>query len=189
MLGDAADMARRLRAVLPAGWFSDTSPVLDGVLAGLASAWAGLFQLLQQVKVQTRIATATDAWLDRVALDFFGNRVRREAAETDAAFRVRVLQDMQTVRVTRAALLQRLNDLTGRQARICEPANPGDTGAWARQGAWGGAGAWGSLELPFQYFVTAYRPAAGDTAADAQILATVLDTIPVGSICWMQISD
>ena len=42
MTGDAADMAARLRAALPARWFGDVAPVLDAVLAGIGAIWAAL---------------------------------------------------------------------------------------------------------------------------------------------------
>jgi len=41
MLGDQQDMLRRIKTVLPARWFADASPVLDGVLSGLAAGWRG----------------------------------------------------------------------------------------------------------------------------------------------------
>ena len=80
MTGDQQDILARLRTVLPARWFPDDAPVLDGLLNGLASGWSFAYQQLQYVKAQTRIATATDVWLDIIALDFFGGRLVRRGS-------------------------------------------------------------------------------------------------------------
>ena len=77
MTGDQQDMLARLRAVLPTRWFPDSAPVLDGLLSGLASGWSWVYQQLQYVKAQTRIATATDIWLDIIADDYFGSSLAR----------------------------------------------------------------------------------------------------------------
>ena len=79
MTGDQQDMIARLRAVLPTRWFPDSAPVLDGLLSGLASGWSWAYQQLLYVKAQTRIATATDVWLDIIANDYFGGRLARRA--------------------------------------------------------------------------------------------------------------
>jgi hypothetical protein len=51
-----------------------------------------------------------------------------------------------------------LYDLTGRYPDIIEPARPGDCGGYGVMGGYGCAGAYGSLQMPYQAFVTAYRP-------------------------------
>src|ERR1700759_724547 len=83
MIGDQQDMAARLRTVLPTHWFPDVAPVLDGLLNGLATGWSSIYNLRQYVKAQTRIGTASDIWLDIVALDFFGSRVARRVNQSD----------------------------------------------------------------------------------------------------------
>ena len=80
MTGDQADMAARLRAALPGRWFGDAAPVLDGVLAGIGAIWAAVHTQLQAAISQTRIATATGPFLDMIALDFFGRRLRQARA-------------------------------------------------------------------------------------------------------------
>jgi hypothetical protein len=171
MTGDQQDMLARLRAVLPTRWFPDTAPVLDGVLSGLASGWSWAYQQLQYVVAQTRVATATDVWLDIIANDFFGSRVARRSGQGDAAFRLRIQLELFRERSTRAAIVSVLRELTGRAPLVFEPARPTDTGGYASlHGSGGGvgygaAGGWGSLALPFQCFVTAYRPAGSGIAA------------------------
>ncbi len=164
MTGDQQDMLSRLKAVLPAGWFSDTTPILDGLLTGLAWAWAWSYNLLQYVKSQTRIATTTNVWLDIIAQDFFGAQLVRKG-QSDAAFRNRIQLELMRHRATRGALIATLQDLTGRTPAVFEPARATDTGGYGRIGspatglAYGYIGGWGSLALSFQCFVTAYRPA------------------------------
>lgn len=211
MIGDQADFVARFRAVLPRNWFSDIAPVLDSLLAGLGVAWSGTYGLLRFVQAQARISTASGAFLDLVSDDFFGKDFARFSGEIDAVFRGRLHRNILRARGTRQSLLDGLRDLTGRSAEVFEPARPGDTGGYSTGGlAYGAAGAYGSLTLPFQCFVTAHRPLGmgiplvggygspgplayanlGWIAAevtDADILTTVADLMPVGSIAWIRI--
>jgi hypothetical protein len=164
--GDQTDMQKRLLAALPNGWFEDEPPILSALLAGMANAWAWLHSLLAYVKLQTRIATATDGWLDLIARDYGGPAWARQAGETDSAFRTRTMSNLQQLRGTRAALIAGVTALTGRAPAVFEPAYPPDTGGLGSVGlGWNTAGGWGSLMLPYQCFVTAYRPAGGGIAS------------------------
>lgn len=176
--GDAADFAARIRAVLPGRWFpvqgageTTPTPILDAVLLGLGTAWAAIYALRAFVIAQARIATASGVWLDFIAVDFFGRTILRQLNEGDAAFSRRIRGELLRPRGTRAAMIRALYDLTGRTPRVFEPAHPPDTGGWGHEGmtlgtglAYGLAGGWGSLQLPYQCFVTAYRPAGGGVA-------------------------
>jgi len=224
MTGDQDDMGGRLRALLPRGWFADEAPILAALLAGLASVWAWSFGLLDYVGQQTRIATASDGWLDLIAEDYGGAAWGRQAGETDDAFRSRVRRNLARLRGTRQALIDNVTALTGRAPQVFEPAFPPDTGGL--NGAslgWNTRGGWGSLSLPYQCFVIAYRPHGGGIAnlggwgsaetafalggwntgalgwgdaalirgavTDAQILATVADSMPAASIAWTALSN
>jgi hypothetical protein len=222
--GDNQDMLSRLEAVLPARWFADSSPVLDGLLAGLGWAWQWLFGLIDFAREQTRIATASGTWLDIIAQDFFGVRLVRRAGQLDDAFRRRIQLELLRERGTRAAIVAVLRDLTGRAPAIFEPARTTDTGGYGSlEGGGGGlgygsAGGWGSLELPFQCFVTAYRPHGSGIAAvagwgslaggygqgaieyaslamvagqvtDSDIYAAIAGVLPASAIAWTQISN
>ncbi len=218
MTGDVDDMMRRLKAVLPPRWFPDATPLLDGLLAGLADSAAWLYGLLQTVRAQTRIATASGAFLDMIAQDFLGARLVRGVAQSDAAFRARIGRELLRERGTRPALIGVLSDLTGRAPVVFEPARPADTGAWGIATGYGVAGAWGSLSLPFQCFVTAFRPAGIGIATvsgwgapaggygvgaieyaglsmvegqvtDADIDAAIAGVMPVAAIAWTRITD
>ena len=133
----------RLRTVLPTRWFPDSAPVLDGLLSGLASGWSWAYQLLRYVKAQTRIATATDVWLDIIANDYFGDRLARRAGQSDGAFRNRIQRELFRERGTRGAIIAVLHDLTGRAPLVFEPARTTDTGGYASlTGAGGGGRLW-----------------------------------------------
>ncbi len=218
MTGDRVDMAARLRAVLPPRWFSDTAPVLEGVLAGIAEIWARMYALLEAVRRQTRIVTAEATFLDMISADLFGLRLRRRGGEEDVAFRARILKEILRERGTRAAVISVLLDLTGRMPLVFEPARPADTGGWQIAAGYGVAGGWGSLALPQQCFVTALRPvgqgigivagwgvpvggwgvgncAYGSLAeiagrvTDADIAEAVAQVMPAATIAWLRIAS
>ncbi|GAN76350.1 hypothetical protein [Acidisphaera rubrifaciens] len=226
MTGDQSDMAARLKSVLPLGWFSDTTPVLDAVLSGLATVWSWAYELVSFARQQTRIATAAGIWLDVIANDLFGIRLLRRTNESDDAFRQRIQQEIGRPRATRDAIVVALTELTSRAPVIFEPAQAGDTGGWGAASGnaaaanglgYGAAGAWGSLSMPFQVFVTAFRPAGSGIAAvagwggpagygagaieygdlsmvtgpvtDAYLYAAVAAVMPAAGTAWMQISN
>jgi hypothetical protein len=168
MTGDTQDMLARIKATLPQSWFADSTPILDGLLTGPAAIWSGLYALLTYTKAQTRIATATDSFLDAISTDFFGALLPRRTAEQDTPFRTRITRELVRQRNTRTAIISALTDLTGRTPIVFEPSRPADTGAWCGGTlAYGAAGGWGSLELPFQCFVTAYRAQGSGIASVA----------------------
>ncbi len=224
MQGDSEDMLSRLQAVLPARWFPDNAPTLGALLQGLAWAWAWSFGLLAYVRAQTRIATATEVWLDIVAEDFFGASLMRAPGQDDGGLRRRIQLELFRDRATRAALSRVLLDMTGRPPVIFEPARTTDTGGYGGAAAvgtglgYGVAGGWGSLDLPFQCFVTAFRPNGsgiatvsgwGDPAGgygagavqyatlamvqgqvtDADIAGAIAAVMPAASTAWVQISS
>jgi hypothetical protein len=224
MIGDQQDMLTRLRMVLPTRWFPDQAPVLNGLLSGLASAWSWAYEQLQYVKAQTRIATTTDIWLDIVAEDFFGGSVTRRTGQSDDAFRAWLQHDLFRERGTRSAIIAELQDLTGRTPSVFEPARPTDTGGYGSLTAavtgfaYNVAGGWGNLGLPFQCFITAYRPAGSGIAdvagwgdpiggygqgaieyaslemvegqvTDADIYAAVAEVLPAATIGWTSITS
>lgn len=222
MAPDIKDLVARLRAVLPLGWFPDETPILDNVLTGLASCWTQLFDLLAYVKAQARVVTASDVWLDLIAADFFGQHLSRRE-QSDDRFRQRILAELIRERGTRYALRSVLQDLTGRDPVIFEPANPRDTGGYGGSPengtgvAYGIAGGWGSLALPYQVFVTAYRPLAAGIATvagwnssaggygqgciefasvdmiagrltDADVNQAIASVLPTNAICWTRLA-
>jgi hypothetical protein len=208
VLGDAADMATRLQRVLPNNWFNSAAPLLNAVLLGLGSAWASIYALIGAVRSQARLVTASGNFLDLAAVDFFGGGLPRWPDESDAAYLIRIQQELLRPRGTRAALNLALTELTGLAPMIFEPALTSDTGGYSLGGVgYCVGGGYGNLELPFQAFITVFMPSGGgipqlagyDTGGAlaygslpvvpqaADIFATVVAVTPIGTIAWTRI--
>lgn len=161
-IGDQNDILNRLNAVIPASWFSNdatTTPVKTALLSAASWMWSGIFNLLSYVKLQGRVSTATDVFLDIAARDYLGTMIERRLHESDASFRQRLIASLPPEAATRQAMIQRLSILTGNVPTVFEPTQPMDTGAYGYGGlGYGVAGGYGSLNLPFQAFVAVKRP-------------------------------
>jgi hypothetical protein len=218
MTGDQADMLARLKAVLPR-WFPDSVLILDGILSGLALAASLLYQVISYADLQVRIKTAIDGWLDLIAYDFFGAALVRTSGQSDESLRTRILINLLRERVTRAALVRVLTDVTGRAPIVIEPTRPADCGGYGAMGGYGSAGAYGSLAVPYWCFVQAFRPASsgipfvagygstpsgysqpsrGEYASlamvqgsvtDADIYAAIESVKPAGMTVWVNLSN
>lgn len=159
--GDQQDINARLQGYLPPRWFGDfaTAPIISALLQGLAYLFAYVVTLINYAKNQTRIATATDAWLDIIAADFFGSNLTRGLNQTDASLRTAIGVNLLRPRATRAGLVGVLVALTGRTPIIIEPRRPLDTGVYGGPYVgYSAAGAYGSMLIPFQAFIIPYRP-------------------------------
>jgi len=157
--GDRSDVLARLKALLPLRWFPDTSPILDGLLTAPATVLSWLYGLIAYVRLQTRVHTASDGFLDLAAFDFFGLRVRRKPSQTDDSLRATIKAEVLRERVTRHGVQQAVADLTGNPVRIFEAFNPQDTGGWGTFGfALDAAGYWGSAAYPYTMFIDAVEP-------------------------------
>jgi hypothetical protein len=191
-IGSQADILSRLQQLLPQGWFANgASAIKDAILAGAANAFAFIFSMLAYLRLQTRIATATDGFLDLIAFDFFGNSLPRAGAQLDQSYRARIQSSLFTQRNTRPSLIAVLTKITGRVPIVFEPARAADTGALnIGTLAYGVAGAYGSLSTPYQSFITAFRPLAGSPQfgiTDADIYAAIEGVRMGGTICWVKI--
>ena len=215
---DQPGFVGRIRRRLPAGWFPDATPVLDGVLNGLASVWAAQWALLEYVVLQMRLATATDVWLDMAAADFLGFGFLRKPGEGDDAFRARIMREIIRPRATRPSIVTEIADLTGVVPEMVEAFNLKNVGCYGRTTMAYGVGLYGSLTTPFQAFLTAYRPrtvgiptiqgygvggwgygffAYVDTSmfdgppfvSDAEIYAAVASTQAAGCTVWTRIDN
>ena len=158
-IGDQSDFVGRLKALMPQRWFNDENPILDAVLNGLAQALAWVYSLYVYASLQARILTATGGWLDIIANDFFGERIKRQAGQTDEDFLNIIRINLFRERGTRQAIIKVLEDLTGNTPKIIEPLRPQDCGGYSMPClGYGVAGAYGSMAMPYQAFVIAYRP-------------------------------
>jgi len=216
--GDQTDIQTRLQRLVPTGWFQNgLVPVRDALLLGLAWAHAFAFALLAYVRLQTRIATASDGFLDMIAGDYFGTAVLRATGQTDASFRSRITAELVRERATRNALVQVLTQITGIPPVVIEPQRPQDCGGYgAPNCGYSVAGYYGSVVSPMHVFLIAYRapgqgvplvagygtPAGGygvglieyaslsmvsNSVTDADIYAAVDRVKPVTSIIWTTI--
>lgn len=161
--GDQADIFARLKGIVPSRWFgapSDSAPIVDAVLWGSSGILSFLYSLYAYAKLQTRIRTATDGWLDLIAADYFGpTGLLRKSGQSDASYRNDILIRLLREKATRKAMVLALTSLTGKAPTICEPQRPLDTGAYGvSTSGYGAAGFYGSVLLPYQAFVIAYRP-------------------------------
>lgn len=215
-IGSQADIFNRLRALIPRGWFQ-TSPNFDATLQGPAWALSSVYAEITYAALQTRIKTATDGFLDLISYDFLGTTLPRNAGESDASFRARILANLFVKGPTRADMITVLTLLTGIAPTVFEPSNTTDSGGWDGgfyfdAGVPAGGG-WGD-PLPYQSMVTAYRPAnqfidlgewdayrfsfdtnaywsdeQPNSIADAAIIAAVEATRALGTIVWLRVSD
>ena len=105
-----------------------------------------------------RIKTAYGPGLDVVSNDYFGTSLPRLPNESDASFRARILAALLQPRVTRAAIANAIQQLTGIAPRMIEPWNPMDTAAWGEKSFWGLDDVtipflWGNPGLRYQGFI------------------------------------
>jgi len=215
-IGSQADMFNRIKALIPRSWFQ-TSPNFDATLQGASWALSSAYAQITYAALQTRIKTASDGFLDLISYDFFGTTLPRLTLEADNAFRSRILANLFVRGPTRADMSTVLTLLTGTMPTIFEPSNTADSGGWDGRLYWdtgvAAGGGWGD-HLPYQSFVTAYRPIGNlislgelntyrfgfDTNAywsdnppssltDAAIIAAVEATRAVGTVVWLRIAD
>lgn len=212
MTGDQSDMQSRLRALMPKSWLPKLSPNFDASLQGVSWALSTVYANITYAALQTRINTATDGWLDIISGDFFGAFLPRNANELDGSFRTRILANLFIKGPTRADMSKVLTLITGRAPSIFEPSNTTDSGGWDDSIYWDISGNMGD-PMPYQAFVTAYRPVGGqvdlgewdsrmyfdiagyfsdsspNAITDAAIIAAVESTRALGTLIWMRIAD
>jgi hypothetical protein len=216
-IGDQKDFLTRIKALLPNAWFGDTTPVLDSVLSGIAFVLTSVYSLTQYARFQTRIASATDAFLDLISFDFFGLTLPRKTGESDTAFRTRIQAELFLEKGTREGMIRALELLTGRAPIIFEPSRIADTKCYNSSAYYNYAAQYGS-RLPYQGFIIAYRPFAqlsdsisgynnalvayntkgatytnlsilAGAVTDQDILNTINSTKPEATIVWVIISN
>lgn len=188
--GDQTDIKSRLDQLMPAGWWARGAvPVRDALLQGMGNALAFAYALLAYVRLQTRILTASDGFLDMIAGEFLGPTFVRASGQSDASFRLSITTNLFRERATRAALIGILTSLTGRAPVIVEANKPKDTGVYGGPLiGYGLAGSYGSM-LPLQTFVIAYRPLSGPAVSDADIYAAVESVRPAAAGIWVAIKN
>lgn len=159
MTGDSDDIVSRLQRWLPSGWFPpDAGTRIYSIIAGFASVLAFIWTLLGYTRLQTRLATATDGFLDLASDDFFGGNLPRLDGELDAWFSLRIRDEVLRDRLTRQAIDDLLFEITGQHPIITELERPLDVGAYRYQGlAFRRLGHWASRAWrPMVFIQTAH---------------------------------
>ena len=169
--GNVSDFASRIISVLPP-WFPDPvdAPVTYALIQGVATVMAQCYSLLSYVRLQTRLQTSTDGWLDLFSLDFFGLSLPRRTGEMDAAYRARIAASLFLEKGTRNGLVKALTLLTGTAPTVFEPARPQDAFCLGYSGL--GVGMLGSYTLNNQALVTVAIPPGSGGANIAGLSAT-----------------
>ena len=185
--GDTADFAHRLRVVMPDRWFEGPTHVLDATLQGMGATWAAVFDLIAAVARQTRLLTVEGAFLDLAAGDFRPATFVRRPGETDDHFRARLLPILRE-KVTRAALIVRLQRLTGHTPWVFEAARPADTGGYGVACGYGVAGRYGSLLMGNQALIQLQRP-SGQGVPNVAGYGISVGGYGVGSIAYSRLDD
>jgi hypothetical protein len=204
MTGDQNDFAQRLRSLLPTGWFpagpalgeTETAPVLMGLLNGLGNAWAQIWSLLTYANLQNRLATATGAFVDAFAQDYFGASILpRRTGENDLSYRGRIKAALLPSRGTRASVIGAVIAETGIAPIVVEPRNPLDTkayGSMANPVVGGGYGygasglRYGSMIEPYQMFLTVQN--STPPVPHASIYAAIDQNLAAGTVAWTAIN-
>lgn len=156
--GDRDDMLVRIKVGLPP-WFGDANPFLDAILTAAATILAFAYSLIAFAKSQTRLATASGAWLDLFSHDFFGSGLPRVINESDANYRTRIASSLFKPKATRKAISDAVQAITGVAPTIIEPFSPADCGAYSvGYCGYSLAGAYGSSNEPATVFLITQRP-------------------------------
>jgi hypothetical protein len=141
-VGDEADVTGRVLSTIPADWFppssidSSVTPIRDAIASGAGAVFSWIYSLIGYTRLQTRIGTATDGFLDIISQDFYGGTLPRLKSESDDTFRQRILGNLFLAANTRTAIANALAAVTGYPVRIIEPWQPSDNLVWNR-GFWG----------------------------------------------------
>jgi hypothetical protein len=169
--GDTNNLLNRVLGLIPGRWFAWAAAGRNAVLGGLTDLSAWCYDWIGYARLQTRLATATDVWLDVLCYDFLGRNLLRNGSIDDtfrALIRATILQE----RVTRKGMFQVVKALTGNDPWIFEPWNTWDTGAYKGAsgrvyGSFGygvGRGGYGNMNLPAQVFMKVIRGASSGVA-------------------------
>lgn len=153
-VGDHDDILNRLLSQTPESWFGADHPVLNVVLEGYVNT--AKFHYNDQYlysKLQTRIKTATDIYLDGISKDFLGDLLPRRDGEKDDLYRKRILATILQMKATRPAMENALFLLTGYKPVIFEPRRDG---TFYNVNCYCNHSLYGSSSMPYQCFIDVY---------------------------------
>lgn len=153
------EILERIKRTLPARWWRHDAPARDAIVGGIADSLAWCSDFLEYARLQTRIATATDSFLDLIGFDFFGLRVRRKKGQPDESWRRTIKAEIFRERVTRRGVKKAVEDLTQNPVRLFEVFNAQDTGGFGRAWAFNEPlSMFGSSNYPWSFFLDVKPP-------------------------------
>ncbi|GBR44238.1 hypothetical protein [Neokomagataea thailandica] len=199
-LGSIDDFSRRLRQLLPTGWFPDApndgeaenAPVLVSFLKGFGCILAGIWEQIQTLYLCSRLQTASGFFVDMMSEDYFGRGgLPRHIQEHDADYRQRIRQNMLADRNTRLAVSSALLVATGQEPTIIEPMNAADChalGSSAQPGCGGGYG-YGTSGLRYggqsgQFFI---ETSLGHSDGVESICRSLQSVVALGVVGWVKV--
>jgi len=189
--GTARDFARRLRLILPFGWFpayrgdeAEDAPVLQALLTGFGSVLSSIWPLMIFVRRQTRFGTTDAVFLEMAAVDFFGpSGMIRLKLERDTHFRRRIVSSLVAPLNTRHAVSEAVRRLSGAAPRIIEPGTVRDCGAWRYAGGYGASRSRYGARPGGQFFLEVYPKLPVEQRA---LHAAIRATKASGVIAWVR---
>jgi hypothetical protein len=153
-VGDKEDILNRLLSQIPEKWFGTDHPLVNQTLSAYVNtAYFNYNDQYLYTKLQTRIKTATDVFLDMISKDFLGNLLPRRSDENDESFRNRILATILQLKATRRAMYNALYLLTGYPPTIFEPWRDG---SYYNVNAFYGKSKYGSFNFAYQCFIDVY---------------------------------
>ena len=159
MTGDSDDLLYRLRRLVPP-WFGTPAAavVVDAMLAGAAAVLSFFYAIYAYAKLQTRLATMTDGWLDFAAGDFFG-KFMRFSGEQDPGYGRRIRLEVFRDRNTRHGIDRQVFDLYGLHPEVFEAWRPGCCGGYGLGGlGYGVVGRYGCENAPAEVIIVMPEP-------------------------------
>ena len=187
--GSIADIAARIRAALPTGWFppapaegeADTAPLLTAVLqgcaCGLAAAWDWWAYLAASLRLDTSTGIMIDLWAD----DFFGygefpRLVVDGVTESDASYIARIKSHgLGSQSAVRSSVVGFVQSATGVAPTVVEPQNATDCKGLATRSLSGAGGGYG-------YGCAGLRYGTMRRSALAFIVLNTTDAVPSADI-------
>lgn len=126
-IGSKEDIKSRLKSYTPP-WYGEDAIFQGASQDGFATAYVDIYQLLAYIKLQTRLATATDFLLDLAAKDFLNSFLWRGPGEDDDRFRKTLLTNILREKATRTGIAKFIKDYTGYDPIMFEPWDAGSIG-------------------------------------------------------------
>lgn len=194
-IGDTSDIARRMRAILPTGWFpsmnddyqSDKSPILNAILNGMAAPLSCAYSLLQYGLSSTRLGSATDIMLDIAAQDLFGTSgLPRMSGEADAAYLIRIQKNLAAQKSTRDAVMDSIKSIGAQGIQLVESGNCNDCGFYALAGQVHGG--YGTPSLRYSGNYGEFYAEISSGASQQQVSNAIINTKSEGVKAWVRVT-